>query len=73
MQTLFMNFINKLKLHYLLESWQTTTIGVVIIIFTTWVFLDDKISWEQAIVGWNTGFGFILTKDVINKYKKEGE
>ena len=73
MQTLFTSFIKKLKLHYLLESWQTTSIGVVIIIFTTWVFLDGKISWEQAIVGWNTGFGFILTKDVINKYKKEGE
>jgi hypothetical protein len=33
---------------------------------TTFAFLTDKISWEQAVIGWHTGFGFIMAKDKMN-------
>jgi len=49
------------------DNWQTTVIGAVIIVFTTWVFLEGKISWEQAVMGWNTGFGFLIAKDALNQ------
>jgi hypothetical protein len=49
-----------------LKDWQTTLIGLAIIAFTTFAFLSDKISWEQAVIGWHTGFGFIMAKDMMN-------
>lgn len=49
-----------------LKDWQTTLIGLAIITFTTFAFLSDKISWEQAVIGWHTGFGFIMAKDMMN-------
>jgi len=49
-----------------LKDWQTTLIGLAIIAFTTFAFLTDKISWEQAVIGWHTGFGFIMAKDMMD-------
>jgi len=49
-----------------LKDWQTTLIGLAIIAFTTFAFLSDKISWEQAVIGWHTGFGFIMAKDMMD-------
>jgi len=54
------------KKYILLKDWQTTLIGLAIIAFTTFAFLNDKISWEQAVIGWHTGFGFIMAKDMMN-------
>lgn len=50
----------------MLKDWQTTLIGLAIIAFTTFAFLTDKISWEQAVIGWHAGFGFIMAKDMMN-------
>jgi len=50
----------------MLKDWQTTLIGLAIIAFTTFAFLSDKISWEQAVIGWHTGLGFIMAKDMMD-------
>jgi len=66
-----------LKKYIMLKDWQTTLIGLAIIAFTTFAFLNDKISWEQAVIGWHTGFGFIMSKDMMDdndeKESKEKE
>jgi len=58
--------MKNLKKYIALKDWQTTLIGLAIIAFTTFAFLTDKISWEQAMIGWHTGFGFIMAKDMMN-------
>jgi len=59
------------KKYIVLKDWQTTLIGLAIIAFTTFAFLNDKISWEQAVIGWNTGFGFIMAKDMMDNDDKK--
>jgi hypothetical protein len=59
--------MKNLKKYIVLKDWQTTLIGLAIIAFTTFAFLSDKISWEQAVIGWHTGFGFIMAKDMMDE------
>jgi len=59
--------MKNLKKYTMLKDWQTTLIGLAIIAFTTFAFLSDKISWEQAVIGWHTGFGFIMAKDMMDE------
>jgi hypothetical protein len=63
--------MKNLKKYILLKDWQTTLIGLAIIAFTTFAFLSDKISWEQAVIGWHTGFGFIMAKDMMDDDDKK--
>jgi hypothetical protein len=63
--------MKNLKKYIVLKDWQTTLIGLAIIAFTTFAFLSDKISWEQAVIGWHTGFGFIMAKDMMDDDDKK--